>query len=124
MLACWFGVDRSTVTRATGEVRPLLAERGCTLRPAGSGSAAKNPRDEPPTATTPPGTPPGSTPLRSRRPPNGSSVNDFGSRRSTSPTAARPSRSSVPKRPPSSGYAPATHPGHGHCIASPPNGPG
>ncbi|MFE3390146.1 transposase family protein [Streptomyces anulatus] len=27
-LACWFGVDRSTVTRAVGEVRPLLAERG------------------------------------------------------------------------------------------------
>lgn len=29
--ACWFGVDRSTVTRAIGEVRPLLAERGCTI---------------------------------------------------------------------------------------------
>lgn len=33
MLACWFGVDRSTITRAVGEVRPLLAERGCTLSP-------------------------------------------------------------------------------------------
>ncbi|MGW3835837.1 transposase family protein [Streptomyces microflavus] len=32
-LACWFGVDRSTVTRAIGEVRPLLAERGCTISP-------------------------------------------------------------------------------------------
>ncbi|MFI1972868.1 transposase family protein [Streptomyces cinnamoneus] len=31
MLACWFGVDRSTITRAVGEVRPLLAERGCTV---------------------------------------------------------------------------------------------
>ncbi|CAL9324942.1 hypothetical protein SUDANB91_07031 [Streptomyces sp. SudanB91_2054] len=31
VLACWFGVDRSTVTRAIGEVRPLLAERGCTV---------------------------------------------------------------------------------------------
>ncbi|MEV8353657.1 transposase family protein [Streptomyces niveus] len=31
MLACWFGVDRSTITRAFGEVRPLLAERGCTV---------------------------------------------------------------------------------------------
>ncbi|MFD9084449.1 transposase family protein [Streptomyces erythrochromogenes] len=31
VLACWFGVDRSTVTRAIGEVRPLLAERGCTI---------------------------------------------------------------------------------------------
>ncbi|MEV3910484.1 helix-turn-helix domain-containing protein [Streptomyces canus] len=31
MLACWFGVDRSTITRAIGEVRPLLAERGCTV---------------------------------------------------------------------------------------------
>ena len=33
VLACWFGVDRSTVTRAIGEVRPLLAERGCTISP-------------------------------------------------------------------------------------------
>ncbi|MET8116671.1 transposase family protein [Streptomyces prasinus] len=31
--ACWFGVDRSTITRAIGEVRPLLAERGCTVSP-------------------------------------------------------------------------------------------
>ncbi|GAQ65388.1 transposase [Streptomyces scabiei] len=31
MLACWFGVDRSTITRAVNEVRPLLAERGCTV---------------------------------------------------------------------------------------------
>ncbi|MEU5373910.1 transposase family protein [Streptomyces sp. NPDC005951] len=31
VLACWFGVDRSTVTRAVGEVRALLAERGCTI---------------------------------------------------------------------------------------------
>ncbi|MFD9099435.1 transposase family protein [Streptomyces collinus] len=31
VLACWFGVDRSTSTRAIGEVRPLLAERGCTV---------------------------------------------------------------------------------------------
>ncbi|MEF9886899.1 transposase family protein [Streptomyces sp. P9-A4] len=33
VLACWFGVDRSTVTRAIGEVRPLLSERGCTIAP-------------------------------------------------------------------------------------------
>ncbi|MGW1616090.1 transposase family protein [Streptomyces sp. NPDC002285] len=33
MLACWFGVDRSTITRAIGEVRPLLAQRGCTVAP-------------------------------------------------------------------------------------------
>ncbi|MEU8952115.1 transposase family protein [Streptomyces sp. NPDC048489] len=33
VLACWFSVDRSTITRAIGEVRPLLAERGCTVRP-------------------------------------------------------------------------------------------
>jgi hypothetical protein len=33
VLACWFGVDRSTITRAIGEVRPLLAERGCTISP-------------------------------------------------------------------------------------------
>ncbi|MEU1106400.1 transposase family protein [Streptomyces tibetensis] len=31
VLACWFGVDRSTITRAIGEVRPLLAQRGCTV---------------------------------------------------------------------------------------------
>lgn len=31
--ACWFGVDRSTVTRAIGEVRPLLARRGRTVAP-------------------------------------------------------------------------------------------
>ncbi|MFE5857922.1 transposase family protein [Streptomyces sp. NPDC056500] len=33
MLACWFNVDRSTITRAIGEVRPLPAERGCTVSP-------------------------------------------------------------------------------------------
>ncbi|MEV6575023.1 transposase family protein [Streptomyces sp. NPDC051577] len=31
VLACWFGVDRSTISRAIGEVRPLLATRGCTI---------------------------------------------------------------------------------------------
>jgi hypothetical protein len=31
VLACWFQVSRSTITRAVGEVRPLLAERGCTV---------------------------------------------------------------------------------------------
>ncbi|MEU2159399.1 transposase family protein [Streptomyces sp. NPDC019396] len=34
VLACWFGVDRSTITRAIGEVRPLLATRGCTIAAA------------------------------------------------------------------------------------------
>ncbi|MFC8248509.1 transposase family protein [Streptomyces chartreusis] len=33
VLTCWFGVDRSTITRAIGEVRPLLAPRGCTIAP-------------------------------------------------------------------------------------------
>ncbi|MEU9575593.1 transposase family protein [Streptomyces massasporeus] len=33
VLACWFGVDRSTITRAISEVRPLLAERGCSVSP-------------------------------------------------------------------------------------------
>jgi hypothetical protein len=33
VLACWFEVDRSTITRAIGEVRPLLAQRGCTIAP-------------------------------------------------------------------------------------------
>ena len=31
VLACWSGVSRSTITRTIGEVRLLLAERGCTL---------------------------------------------------------------------------------------------
>jgi hypothetical protein len=30
VLGCWFGVSRPTITRAI-EVRPLLAERGCTM---------------------------------------------------------------------------------------------
>ncbi|MGW7640406.1 helix-turn-helix domain-containing protein [Streptomyces decoyicus] len=33
VLACRFGVDRSTLTRVIGEVRPLLARRGCTVAP-------------------------------------------------------------------------------------------
>ncbi|MFE9674676.1 transposase family protein [Streptomyces sp. NPDC006259] len=33
VLACWFGLDRSTITRAVDEVRPLLAEQGCTVSP-------------------------------------------------------------------------------------------
>nr|WP_233221493.1 transposase family protein [Streptomyces carminius] len=32
-LACRFGVNRSTATWAIGEVRPLIAERGCTVYP-------------------------------------------------------------------------------------------
>lgn len=30
VLACWFGVNRSTITRAIIEIRPLLAERALT----------------------------------------------------------------------------------------------
>lgn len=33
VLASWSGDDRSTITRAIGEVRPLLATRGCTTAP-------------------------------------------------------------------------------------------
>ncbi|MEY2246486.1 transposase family protein [Streptomyces sp. BF23-18] len=33
VLACWFGMDRSIITRAIGEVRPLLAQRGCIIAP-------------------------------------------------------------------------------------------
>ncbi|MFJ5645652.1 transposase family protein [Streptomyces sp. NPDC093223] len=33
VLARWFGVDRSTITRAISKVRPLLAERGCSVSP-------------------------------------------------------------------------------------------
>jgi hypothetical protein len=32
-LACWLGVDRSTITRAISEIRPLLAARGCSVAP-------------------------------------------------------------------------------------------
>lgn len=31
VLAAWFGVDRSTITRAINEIRPLLADRGCRI---------------------------------------------------------------------------------------------
>ncbi|MEV4182421.1 transposase family protein [Streptosporangium canum] len=31
VLGCRFGVDRSTVTRAIHQIRPLLAERGCSI---------------------------------------------------------------------------------------------
>lgn len=31
VLAAWFSVDRSTITRAIGEIRPLLADRGCRI---------------------------------------------------------------------------------------------
>ncbi|MFB6638876.1 transposase family protein [Streptomyces chartreusis] len=34
VLACWFGVDRSTIARAIGKVRTLLAQRGCTVAQA------------------------------------------------------------------------------------------
>ncbi|WP_406389665.1 transposase family protein [Streptomyces sp. NBC_00887] len=36
VLACWFQVDRSTITRAVGEIRPLLADRGCRIEGAGT----------------------------------------------------------------------------------------
>ena len=35
VLAAWFGVDRSTITRAVNEIRPLLAERGCRVEDGG-----------------------------------------------------------------------------------------
>lgn len=31
VMACWFQVDRSTITPAVGEIRPLLADRGCRI---------------------------------------------------------------------------------------------
>ncbi|MBN6050728.1 transposase, partial [Nonomuraea sp. RK-328] len=33
VLGWWFGVDRSTITRAVGQIRPLLAQRGCRIAP-------------------------------------------------------------------------------------------
>ncbi|MEU7226106.1 helix-turn-helix domain-containing protein [Streptomyces chrestomyceticus] len=48
VLACRFGVHRSTVTRAAGEARHLLAERGCTadsgVPAAGPGRGRRSPR--------------------------------------------------------------------------------
>ncbi|MFJ8062785.1 transposase family protein [Streptomyces sp. NPDC096142] len=38
VLACWFGVDRSTITQAVNDVRPLLAERRCTVSAPTCGS--------------------------------------------------------------------------------------
>lgn len=54
VLACWFGVDRSTITRAVGEVRTLLAERdapsastcGCGPWPRSSTISARAGRPE------------------------------------------------------------------------------
>ncbi|WP_326672648.1 hypothetical protein [Streptomyces canus] len=43
MLACWFGVDRATLTRAIGEVRPLLAERGWIGRSSSRGRTSRTP---------------------------------------------------------------------------------
>ncbi|MFB0615031.1 transposase family protein [Streptomyces sp. AGS-58] len=37
VLACWFGVDCSTIIHAISEVRPLLTERGCTVSTADLG---------------------------------------------------------------------------------------
>ncbi|MFI1795166.1 transposase family protein [Streptomyces olivaceoviridis] len=34
--ACWDDVNRSTITRAIGELRLLLAERACTSVPVGA----------------------------------------------------------------------------------------
>ena len=31
VLAAWFGVHRSTISRAVSEIRPPLAERGCAV---------------------------------------------------------------------------------------------
>ncbi|WP_107056982.1 hypothetical protein [Streptomyces sp. NRRL S-378] len=47
MLACWFEIDRSTVTRAIGEARPRLAERGRTISP-GTSPANARPGHRPP----------------------------------------------------------------------------
>ncbi|MFD3586839.1 transposase family protein [Streptomyces sp. NPDC058683] len=41
VLACWFGVDRSTITRAIGEVRPPVRAAGMHHRP---GRPAAHPR--------------------------------------------------------------------------------
>ncbi|WP_248843228.1 transposase family protein [Streptomyces virginiae] len=31
VLACWFQVDRSTITPGSRRIRPLLADRGCRI---------------------------------------------------------------------------------------------
>ncbi|MER6687221.1 transposase family protein [Streptomyces olivaceoviridis] len=42
-LACWGGADRSTITRAIGELRLLLAERACTSVPVGACGPSSTP---------------------------------------------------------------------------------
>jgi DDE superfamily endonuclease len=51
VLACWFGVSRSTIMRVVGEVRWLLAEPAG--RPAASGAPAHRPDHSPTRATAP-----------------------------------------------------------------------
>ncbi|MFJ3967811.1 transposase family protein [Streptomyces parvus] len=63
VLACWFGVDHSTLTRAVGEVRPLLAERGQHRR-ARRPICAHSPRSS--TISVRTGRPESSTPPTSR----------------------------------------------------------
>ncbi|MEU2762959.1 DciA family protein [Streptomyces sp. NPDC007094] len=100
---------------------PHRARRRRRLQP-GKRRPTDTARPSPPTA--PPGHNSSTSTRRSRRPPNGSSVNDCMSLRTISPTAARPWKNSSGKPPPSSGYGPATQHGREHCNASPPNAPG
>ncbi|MFF9730667.1 transposase family protein [Streptomyces albidoflavus] len=60
VLACWFSVDRSTITRAIGEIRPLLGERACTitaglqLRPSAPRSSTTSARKAAPASSKAP----------------------------------------------------------------------
>ncbi|WP_406066294.1 transposase family protein [Streptomyces sp. NBC_01077] len=47
VLACWFSVDRSTITRAIGDVRPLLAQRGVHRQSRGAAADAGRGRRAP-----------------------------------------------------------------------------
>lgn len=84
VVACRFQVDRSTITRAIGEIPPLVAERGCTVSPglvgadlpaptqgalvtAHPGRAQHRPPEELALALAPPGTPRAHEPHHSSR---------------------------------------------------------
>ncbi|MFD4040559.1 transposase family protein [Streptomyces sp. NPDC058605] len=83
VLACWFGVDRSTITRAIGEIRPLLAMRGCTVAP--TSDCVRSPKSS--TISVQAGRPGSSTAPRSG---SAARLPDARTRRSSSP--ARTSR--------------------------------
>ncbi|WP_444546184.1 helix-turn-helix domain-containing protein [Streptomyces mashuensis] len=94
VLACWFGVDRSTITRAIGEVRPCSQPAAAPSPPA-SGSAP-SPRSS--VTSAPAGRPGSSTEPRSGSagPPSVARTGRSSSPARTSRTRSRPWSSPMP----------------------------